>query len=101
MPAYLAPMQINKARKEIHAICPVTSSLILLAFPQSVRVLLKRTTDKLRLLPQVGGQEAVAIRDSGEGSLEGILKGLCRARGGGIGVLNTSKLEETLDGGRG
>jgi hypothetical protein len=55
--------------------------LVLLAFSQSVRVLLQWTSDQLGLLPQVGGQEAVGIRYSNEGGLKGVLEGLGRAGG--------------------
>jgi len=36
-----------------------------------------------------------------EGGLEGVLEGLGRTGGLGVGVLDTGKLKQTLDGGRG
>ncbi len=52
---------------------PEIPFLVFLAFPESVGVFFEGTADKLRLLPQVGGQEAVAVGDGGKGSLEGVL----------------------------
>lgn len=51
MPAHPAPMQIDKTRKEIHAVIPEIFFLIFLAFPESIRVFLERAADELRLLP--------------------------------------------------
>jgi hypothetical protein len=51
-------------------------SLVSLAFPQGVGELLQGASDQLRLLPQVGSQEAVGVGNGGEGSLEGVLEGL-------------------------
>lgn len=53
------------------------------------------------LFPEVGGEECVGVADGREGGLEGIFEGLCAAGRGGVNVLNTSKLEEALDGGGG
>jgi hypothetical protein len=78
----------------------ISLSLVLLALTESVGKLLKGAADQLGLLPQVGRQEAVGVGDGGEGSLQGVLKGLGRTGRRGVGILNTSELEETLDGGR-
>lgn len=51
---------------------PEPSFLVFLALPQSICVFLEGTADELRLLPQVGGQEAVAVGDGGESGLEGV-----------------------------
>jgi hypothetical protein len=75
--------------------------LVSLAVPQGVGVLVQGTPDELGLLPQVGGEEAVGVGDGHKGSLEGVLEGLCGTGGGGVGVLDTGELEESLDGGRG
>ena len=64
-------------------------------------MLLKGRLDELGLLPEVGRQEAVGVGDGREDGLEGVLEGLGGAGGGGVGVLNTSELEEALDGGGG
>lgn len=74
---------------------------ITLAVPQGIRILLQRAPDELGLLPQVGGEEAVGVGDGRESGLEGVLEGLGRAGRRGVGVLDTSKLEETLDSGGG
>ena len=76
------------------------SPLVSLALPQGVSKLLQRASDELGLLPQLGCQEAVGVGDSSEGSLQGVLQGLGGSGRGGVSVLNTRKLEETLDGGR-
>jgi len=75
--------------------------LVTLASPQSIRELLQRRSDELGLLPQVGGQVSVCVADSDEGSLQGVLEGLGRTGGGSVNVVDTSELEETLDGGGG
>ena len=72
-----------------------------LAVPEGVGKLLERAPDELGLLPQVGREEAVCVGDGREGGLEGVLEGLGGAGRRGVGVLDTSELEETLDGGRG
>jgi hypothetical protein len=64
-----------------------------------VRKLLQRAADKLGLFPEVGGQEGVSVRDGSEGGLQRVFEGLGGTRGLSVGVLNTSKLHETLDGG--
>lgn len=68
---------------------------------QNITELLQRAPDELGLLPQVGGEEAVGVDDGKEGSLEGVLEGLGGTGGRGVGVLDTGKLEETLDSGGG
>lgn len=70
-------------------------------FTQRVSVLLQGTPDELRLLPEVGSEEGVGVGHGSEGGLEGVLEGLGGAGGRGVGVLDTSELEEALDGGRG
>lgn len=78
-----------------------SKNLVLLALAQDITELLQRAADELSLLPQVGGEEAVGVDDGDEGGLEGVLEGLGGAGRGGVGVLDTSELEETLDGGGG
>lgn len=73
----------------------------MLTLPQCVGVLVQGTLDELGLLPEVGGKEAVSVGDGHKGSLEGVLEGLCGTGGGGVGVLDTGKLEESLNSGRG
>ena len=75
--------------------------LITLALTQHVRVLLKRAADELVVGPQVGREEAVGAGDSDEGGFERILKRLGGAGGGGVDVVDTCELQQTLDGGRG
>merc|ERR1712227_855924 len=74
------------------------SALVALALTEDVRVLVKRGADELVLLPQVGGEEAVGVGDGREGGLEGVLKGLGATGGGRVGVVDTSELQQTLDG---
>lgn len=71
-----------------------------LAVPKGVGKLLQRAPDELRLLPQIGGQEAVCVGDGREAGLERVLEGLGRTGRGCVGILNTGELEETLDSGR-
>jgi hypothetical protein len=75
--------------------------LVLLALAEDITELLERGADELSVLPQVGGEETVGVDDGNEGGLEGVLEGLGGAGGGGVGILDTSELEETLDGGGG
>jgi hypothetical protein len=75
--------------------------LVTLSSPKSIREFLQRTSDKLGLLPQVGGQVSVCVADSDEGGLEGVLESFGRTGGGSVDVVDTSELEETLDGGGG
>ena len=72
--------------------------LVPLTLPQGVGVLVQRAPDELRLLPQVGRQESVGVGDGGEGGLQGVLERLGRAGGRCVGILDTSELQETLDG---
>ena len=72
--------------------------LVTLSSPESIRELLQRRSDELGLFPQVGGQVSVCVADSDEGSLQGVLEGLGRTRGGSVNVVDTSELEETLHG---
>jgi hypothetical protein len=73
-------------------------SLVLLTLPQDVAVLLQRAADQLSLLPQVGCEETVGVSDGDESGLEGVLESLGGTGGGSVGVLDTSELEESLDG---
>jgi hypothetical protein len=82
---------MNNARYRSHHLVTLTS-------PESIRELLQRTSDKLGLLPQVGCQVSVCVSDSNEGGLEGVLQGLGRTGGRSVNVIDTSKLEKTLDG---
>lgn len=75
--------------------------LVPLALAEDVAVLLQRAPLELGLLPQVGGKESVCVGDGHEGGLEGVLEGLGGAGRGGVDVLDTGELQETLDGGRG
>lgn len=75
--------------------------LITLLSSELVRELLEGRADELGLLPEVRGEESVGVGDGGEGGLEGVLKGLGGAGGLGVGVLDTSKLHQALDGGGG
>lgn len=76
-------------------------NLVALALAEDVRVLIERGADELVLLPQVGGEEAVGVGDGREGGLEGVLKGLGATGRGRVGVVDTSELQQTLDGGGG
>lgn len=75
--------------------------LVTLAVPEGVGKLLQRAPDELGLLPQVGGKETVCVGNGRESGLQGVLEGLGRAGRRCVGILDTSKLEETLDSGRG
>ena len=72
--------------------------LVTLSSPESIRELLQRTSDELGLLPQVGSQVSVCVSDSDEGSFQGILEGFGGTGGGCVNIVDTSELEETLDG---
>lgn len=73
--------------------------LVALALAEDIGVLVERRADELGLLPEVGGEETVGVGDGNEGGLEGVLEGLGGTGRGGVGVLDTSKLQQTLDGG--
>ena len=79
----------------------MTQYLVLLALAQDITELLQRAPHELGLLPEVGGEEAVGVDDGNEGGLEGVLEGLGGAGRGGVGVLDISKVEQTLDVGGG
>merc|ERR1712093_740051 len=72
--------------------------LVSLSSAQNITKLLQRTADELRLLPQVGCEVSVCVSDSDEGGLEGVLEGLGGSGGGSVDVVDTGKLEKTLDG---
>lgn len=95
-----AESQLLKNRKDKYANHPCTA-LVLPWLAQNIAELVQRAPGELVLGPQVGGQEAIGVADSHEGGLEGVLEGFGRAGGLRVRVLNTGKLEETLDGGRG
>lgn len=71
--------------------------LVALALTENVRVLLEWGADELGLLPQVGGEETVGVGNGNEGGLEGVLKGLGGTGRGGVDVVDTGELEQTLD----
>jgi hypothetical protein len=73
--------------------------LVALSLPQDIGELFQRTPGELGLLPQVRSQEAVAVADGNESSLERVLKGLGRTGRGSVGVLDTGELKKTLDSG--
>lgn len=73
--------------------------LVALALAEDIGVLVERRADELGLLPEVGGEETVGVGDGNEGGLEGVLEGLGGTGRGRVGVLDTSKLQQTLDGG--
>jgi len=75
-----------------------SKNLVLLALAQDITELLQRAADELSLLPEVGGEEAVGVDNSDEGGLEGVLEGLGGAGRGCVDVIDTGKLEKTLDG---
>ena len=79
----------------------IPNNLVLLALAEDITELLQRAADELSLLPEVGGEEAVGVDDGNEGGLEGVLEGLGGTGRGGVGILDTSKLEKTLDSGGG
>jgi hypothetical protein len=88
---YAAKTTLKHARYRSH-------HLVTLSSPESIRELLQRTSDELGLLPQVGSQVSVCIADSDEGGLQGVFESLGRSGGGSVDVVDTGKLEETLDG---
>lgn len=71
--------------------------LVALALTEHIRVLLKRGAAELGLAPEVRSEEAVGVGDGGEGGLEGVLEGLGAAGRRRVGIVDTSKLEQTLD----
>lgn len=101
----LRPLEKKTRKKKIGMLCifyPLITykrnqHLVALAFTQDITELLQWAADELSLLPQVGGKETVCVADSKESGLESVLEGLGRTGGGCVGILDTSKLEETLD----
>lgn len=79
----------------------IPNNLVLLALAEDITELLQRAADELSLLPEVGGEEAVGVDDGNEGGLEGVLEGLGGTGRGGVGILDTGELEQTLDSGGG
>lgn len=71
--------------------------LVALSLAEDITVLLEWAADELGLLPQVGSEESVGVRDGHEGSLEGVLKSLGGTGRGSVDVVNTGELEQTLD----
>jgi hypothetical protein len=55
--------------------------LVPLALPQDISKLLQRIPSKLRLLPQIWCQEAVAVADCHKSSLQCVLESLGAASG--------------------
>lgn len=92
-------LTIHRRLNLSHQASPLSTSLVALFGAQGVGELLQRAPDELSFLPQVGRQESVGVRDGGKGGLQGVLEGLGGAGRGGVGVLDTGKLEETLDSG--
>jgi len=92
-------MMQEESSAESHIVKSLFMPLVPLLPSEVIRKLLQRAADKLGLLPQVGGQEGVGVRDGREGSLQRVFEGLGGTRGLSVGVLDTSKLHETLDGG--
>lgn len=99
MPVPFTPMHCDKNPQK-HTRNP-RKPLVTLALPQRVRKLVQRTPDELRLLPQVGSQEAVRVGHGRECCLERVFERLGRAGRRGVGILDASELEEALDGGGG
>ena len=66
--------------------------LVSLSLAQNISELIKRRSDESGILPQIWGQVTVGVANSDEGGLEGVLKGLGGTGGGGVDILNTSKL---------
>ena len=85
------------ANETTECIPTAIARLISLSFSQNITKLLKRTPNELRLLPQVGSQEAVCVADGDKSGLESVLKSLGRSRRGSVNIIDTCKLEETLD----
>lgn len=77
---------------------PSLSLLVSLPFPQHITKFLQRAPVELRLLPQIRRQEAIRVTHSDESSFQCVFESLGRASGGSVDVLDTSELEETLDG---
>jgi hypothetical protein len=100
------PMQL-KHNGSLRLRAPVSPRIVahalvtLVGRPQGVGKLLQGTPQQLGLLPQVGSEEAVGVGHGDKGGLEGVLEGLGRTGGRGVRVLDTSELEESLDGGGG
>lgn len=86
---------------QLTTLSPDAIRLVSLAFSQHITVLLQGASDELVLLPQVGGQEAIRVADSNECSLQSVLERLCASRRGSVCILDTGKLQQSLDGGRG
>jgi len=85
------------ANKLIECIPTLIARLISLSFSQNITKLLQRTSNELRLLPQIGSQEAVGVADGDESGLESVFESFGRSRRGSINIINTCKLEEALD----
>lgn len=75
--------------------------LVTLALTKDIRVLLQWRANQAGLLPQVWCQEAVGIGDGNVGGFESVLKCLCASGRGCVDVLDTGKLQQTLDSWRG
>ncbi|KAH3667994.1 hypothetical protein OGAPHI_001748 [Ogataea philodendri] len=66
-------------------------------FGALVSVDIQRRVGKSKLLPQVRSQETVSRTDGSETSLQGVLGSSGGTGGGGVDVLDTSKLQDGLD----
>jgi hypothetical protein len=78
-------------------ISPLDNRLISLSLSENITELLQWRSDELGLLPKIWGQVTVSVADSDESGLESVLKGLGGTGGGSVDIINTSKLEKTLD----
>jgi hypothetical protein len=92
----LKPSTMHENQRELPS---PAQQLVTLALTKNVTKLLQRTPDELSLLPQVGCQETVCVGNGLESGLEGVLEGLGGSSGGSVCILDTSKLEKTLNGG--
>lgn len=80
--------------------CPLCP-LVFLSFSQHVSEFLQRIPSQLRLFPQIGCEEAVAIADGHEGGFQRVLQSLGATGRRCVCVFYTGELEKTFDGGRG
>lgn len=62
---------------------------------------LERRGHQSGLAPEVGGEETVGVGNGNKGGLEGVLEGSGGTGRRSVGILDTTELEELLDGGRG
>ena len=74
--------------------------LVPLALSQHISKLLQWIPSQLRLLPQIRGQEAIAVAGRHEGSFQRVLQSLGTTSGRCVRVFYTRKLEKAFDSGR-